>query len=238
MTLEGTGRAAARPVPSGRADAIAAVGQAIERGARWLRPKRIGVGDVSVDPSYASSVRPPADVARNALTELDVTLGHSEQPGAILLCDEAHVLADDRGGERYPLSGLLAAVQRQRQRVADQPLRAAHAQPQPHLEGWLRAGSTEQRHAEAVIPSDLGHQARIRAHISPHDLVAPRLDETLELLDDLLPRAGHAERLSHGVLTHQQRSLFDDARILDVRVRLRNQQATVYLGPGARCASG
>ena len=33
----------------GRVDAIAAVGQAIERGARWLRPKRIGIGAVSLD---------------------------------------------------------------------------------------------------------------------------------------------------------------------------------------------
>ncbi|MBA3740568.1 MAG: hypothetical protein H0W98_05430, partial [Chloroflexi bacterium] len=39
---------------------------------------------------------------------------------AILLYDEAHLLADDRGRERFPLSGLLAAlgaVQRQRPRV-------------------------------------------------------------------------------------------------------------------------
>ena len=32
----------------GRADALAAVGQAIETGARWLRPKRISIGEVSV----------------------------------------------------------------------------------------------------------------------------------------------------------------------------------------------
>jgi hypothetical protein len=104
----------------GRADAIAAVGQAIERGARWLRPKRVGVGEVSIDPSYASSTQPPADLMRNARAELDATLSHTERPGAILLYDEAHVLADDRGRERYPLSGLLAAlaaVQRQRPQV-------------------------------------------------------------------------------------------------------------------------
>ncbi len=104
----------------GRADAIAAVGQAIERGARWLRPKRIGVGDVSVDPSYQSSVPPPADVMRRALAELDATISHTERPGAIFLYDEGHILADDRGRERYPLSGLLAAlaaVQREHQQV-------------------------------------------------------------------------------------------------------------------------
>jgi len=104
----------------GRADAIAAVGQAIERGARWLRPRRISVGEVSVDPSYGSSVPPPADVMRSALAQLDATLSHTERPGVILLYDEGHVLADDRVRERYPLSGLLAAlaaVQRKRQRV-------------------------------------------------------------------------------------------------------------------------
>jgi hypothetical protein len=104
----------------GRADAIAAVGQAIERTARWLRPKRIGVGDVSVDPSYASTAPAPADVMRTAFAELDAILSHTDRPGAILLYDEGHVLADDRARERYPLSGMLAAlaaVQRERQRV-------------------------------------------------------------------------------------------------------------------------
>lgn len=104
----------------GRADAIAAVGQAIERTARWLRPKRVGVGDVSVDPSYASSAPAPADVMRTAFAELDAILSHSDRPGAILLYDEGHVVADDRARERYPLSGMLAAlaaVQRERQRV-------------------------------------------------------------------------------------------------------------------------
>ncbi|MEX2136984.1 MAG: AAA family ATPase [Chloroflexota bacterium] len=104
----------------GRADAIAAVGQAVERGARWLRPKRITVGEVSVDPEYASEEAPPADVMRIAFAQLDSILSHSKRPGAILLYDEAHLLADDRRSERFPLSSLLAAlgaVQRQRPRV-------------------------------------------------------------------------------------------------------------------------
>ena len=42
----------------GRADAIAAVARPIERGARWLRPKRISIGQVSLDPSYAGDGRP------------------------------------------------------------------------------------------------------------------------------------------------------------------------------------
>ncbi len=104
----------------GRADALAAVGQAVERGARWLRPKRIGVGGVSIDPSYTDDVPAAADVMGRSFAQLDSLLSHTERPGAILLYDEAHLLADDRGRERYPLSTLLAAlgaVQRADQRV-------------------------------------------------------------------------------------------------------------------------
>ena len=104
----------------GRADAIAAVGHAIERGARWLRPKRIGIGQLSLDPSYAGEAVPLDDLMRSAFGQLDALLSHGERPGAILLYDEAHLLADDRGRERFPLSALLAAlgaVQRQRPRV-------------------------------------------------------------------------------------------------------------------------
>ena len=103
-----------------RADAFAAVGQAVERGARWLRPRRIAVGHVSIDPAYAGEPVPAADLMRSALGQVDALLSHGEQPGAILLYDEAHLLADDRGRERFPLSSLLAAlgaVQRQRPRV-------------------------------------------------------------------------------------------------------------------------
>ena len=104
----------------GRADALAAVEHAIERTARWLRPKRIGVGEVSLDPSYSSGAAPPADEMRTAFAELHATLSHTDRPGAILIYDEGHVLADDRARERYPLSGMLAAlaaVQRERQQV-------------------------------------------------------------------------------------------------------------------------
>jgi hypothetical protein len=104
----------------GRADAIAAVGQTIERTARWLRPTRIGIGEVSVEPAYGSDAPAPPDIMRTAFAELDATLSHTDRPGAILLYDEGHVLADDRARERYPLSGMLAAlaaVQRDRQRV-------------------------------------------------------------------------------------------------------------------------
>jgi hypothetical protein len=103
-----------------RADAVAALGQAVERGARWLRPTRIRIGQVSVDPSYSSDLPAAADAMRTALAQLDSVLSHSERPGAILLYDEAHLLADDRSRERFPLSGLLSAlgaVQRQRPRV-------------------------------------------------------------------------------------------------------------------------
>jgi hypothetical protein len=103
-----------------RVDAMAAVGQAVERGARWLRPRRIGIGQVSIDPAYADEVIPAADAMRAAVAQLDALLSHGERPGAILLYDEAHLLADDRGRERFPLSGLLAALaaaQRARPRV-------------------------------------------------------------------------------------------------------------------------
>jgi hypothetical protein len=103
-----------------RADAVAALGQAVERGARWLRPKRIRIGQVSVDPSYGSEHPAAGDAMRTAFAQLDSVLSHGERPGAILLYDEAHMLADDRGRERFPLSGLLAALgaaQRQQPRV-------------------------------------------------------------------------------------------------------------------------
>jgi hypothetical protein len=104
----------------GRGDAVAAVAQVMERGARWLRPRRISVGHISLDPSYATEVSAPADAMRSALAQLDTMLSHSDRAGAILLYDEAHLLADDAGRERFPLSGLLAAlaaVQREHQRV-------------------------------------------------------------------------------------------------------------------------
>jgi hypothetical protein len=62
----------------------------------------------------------PADAMRSAFGQLDTMLSHSDRAGAILLYDEAHLLADDAGRERYPLSSLLAAlgaVQREHQRV-------------------------------------------------------------------------------------------------------------------------
>lgn len=57
---------------------------------------------------------------RGALSELDGALRDSDRAGALLLYDEAHLVADDRGRERYPLSGLLAAlgqVQRREPRI-------------------------------------------------------------------------------------------------------------------------
>ena len=68
----------------------------------------------------ALEVIAPTDLMRAAFAQLDSILSHTERPGAILLLDEAHLLADDRGRERFPLSGLLAAlgaVQRQQPRV-------------------------------------------------------------------------------------------------------------------------
>ncbi|MGH2604525.1 MAG: hypothetical protein ACRDJ9_34695, partial [Dehalococcoidia bacterium] len=69
----------------GRANPLAAAAQAIERTARWLRPKRLSVGHVSVDPSYASDEPGPADVMRSAVAQLDSTLSHGEEAGSLLL---------------------------------------------------------------------------------------------------------------------------------------------------------
>lgn len=105
---------------AGRADALAVVGQALERTARWLRPKRIRIGHVSIDPAYASDTPESADLMRQGLAELDSVLSQADRPGAILLYDEAHLLSDERARERFPLSSLLAAlgnVQRHQQRV-------------------------------------------------------------------------------------------------------------------------
>jgi hypothetical protein len=106
---------------AGRADALVAVGQAVDLSIRWLRPRRIGVGGVSVEPSYGDGDgQVAADRMLAALAQLDSVLSHGDRPGAILLYDEAHLLANDRARDRFPLSSLLAAlaaVQRQSPRV-------------------------------------------------------------------------------------------------------------------------
>ncbi len=100
----------------GRADALAGVGQALGRGARFLRPRRVTVGGVSVEPSYEASDQAPADTLAAALSSLAGAIERSDRRGAILLLDEAHLLADDRQRERYPLSALLAALGRTQRR--------------------------------------------------------------------------------------------------------------------------
>jgi hypothetical protein len=103
-----------------RCDALAGVGQAVERGLRFLRPRRVVVGDIGVEPDYETESSEPAEVLGEALAQLDRALRDADRPGALLLYDEAHLLADDRRREQYPLSSLLAAlgrVQRQSPRV-------------------------------------------------------------------------------------------------------------------------
>lgn len=103
-----------------RCDALAGVGQAVERGLRFLRPRRVMVGDIGVEPAYETEASEPAEALTAALTDLDHALAEADRPGALLLYDEAHLLADDRGREQYPLSSLLAAfgrVQREAPRV-------------------------------------------------------------------------------------------------------------------------
>jgi hypothetical protein len=103
-----------------RASLLAGVGQAIEGGVRQLRPRRITVGDVGYEPAYAERLTTSADRMRSSLDALDRVITEGQRPGALLLYDEAHLLADDRSRERFPLSSLLAAfaaIQRDAPRV-------------------------------------------------------------------------------------------------------------------------
>jgi hypothetical protein len=103
-----------------RCDALAGVGQAVERGLRFLRPRRVVVGEIGVEPSYEAEPSEPAQALGDALAEVDRAVAATDRPGALLLYDEAHLLADDRRREQYPLSSLLAALgraQRQTPRV-------------------------------------------------------------------------------------------------------------------------
>jgi len=88
----------------------AGVNQVIEEGVRQLRPRRITVGEVGYELAYNGRPSSPADRMRASLTVLDEAIANAERPGALLLYDEGHVLADDRSRERFPLSGLLAAL--------------------------------------------------------------------------------------------------------------------------------
>jgi hypothetical protein len=83
--------------------------QSVARGARLLRPARISVAGVSFRPEPLTA-RAPADRMRDALVRLSDALADAGRAGALLLYDEAHLLADDRSRERYPLSSFLAAL--------------------------------------------------------------------------------------------------------------------------------
>jgi len=93
-----------------RLSMLAGVGQAIEDGVRLLRPRRITIGDVGYEPAFVGAPQGPADRIRMVLAGLNEAIADGGRPGALLLYDEAHLLADDRSRERFPLSGLLAAV--------------------------------------------------------------------------------------------------------------------------------
>ena len=93
-----------------RASMLAGIEQALEDGVRFLRPRRLTVGDVGYEPAYAERSAAPADKMRQALFELDAAAGDGRPRGVLLLYDEAHLLADDRARDHYPLSGLLAAL--------------------------------------------------------------------------------------------------------------------------------
>ncbi len=95
-----------------RVDAFAGLGKALERGGRFLRPRRVAVGGLSVEPAYESERLAPTDALFATFAALMAALEASDRRGALLLLDEAHLLADDHQRERYPLSSLLAALGR------------------------------------------------------------------------------------------------------------------------------
>ena len=92
-----------------RCGLVSAIERSVIRSARLLRTSRISVAGVSFEPDPFAP-RPSADRMRDALTRLSDALSASHRPGALLLYDEAQLLADDRSRERYPLSSLLAAL--------------------------------------------------------------------------------------------------------------------------------
>ena len=92
-----------------RCGLAAALEQSVAHGVRLLRPTKISVAGVSIEPEPLTP-RSPADRMRDALVRLSDALADADRPGALLLYDEAHLLADDRSRERYPLSSLLAAL--------------------------------------------------------------------------------------------------------------------------------
>lgn len=105
---------------SRRVSMRAGVSQAIEGSVRQMRPRRLTIGEVGYEPAYEDRPSAPADVMRASMAALDSAIDDANRPGALLLYDEGHVLADDRPRERFPLSGLLAAlaaIQRETPRV-------------------------------------------------------------------------------------------------------------------------
>lgn len=94
----------------GRVDPLSGIGQKLEQGWRYLRPRRVSIGELGIEPSYATGIPSPQDRMRVAFAELNESLKEQRAGGAILFYDEAHLLTDDRARERYPLSGLLAAI--------------------------------------------------------------------------------------------------------------------------------
>lgn len=92
-----------------RCGRVSAIEQSVARSARLLRRSRVSIGGVEFEPEPITP-RSAADRMRDALVRLSEALAGANRPGALLLYDEAHLLADDKARERYPLSSLLAAL--------------------------------------------------------------------------------------------------------------------------------
>lgn len=93
-----------------RCNALAGVGDALERAWQYVRPRRLTVGEVGYEPAYESEPNEAADSISAAFATLDDALAQTQVTGALFLYDEAHLLGDDRRREQFPLSALLAGL--------------------------------------------------------------------------------------------------------------------------------
>jgi hypothetical protein len=93
-----------------RCNALAGIGQTIERSFRFFRPRRLTLGEFGVEPAYESAGSDPAESIGAALSAVAQAADEAHRPGALLLYDEAHLLTDDRARNEFPLSSLLAGL--------------------------------------------------------------------------------------------------------------------------------
>ncbi len=93
-----------------RCNALAGIGQTIERSFRFFRPRRLTIGELGVELAYEGVSSDPAEAIGAALSAVAQAADEAHRPGALLLYDEAHLLSDDRSRKEFPLSALLAGL--------------------------------------------------------------------------------------------------------------------------------